>query len=187
MKPWFALPTAFVLAAAGCGGSSSSPTAAASGQHSSASHPAPTPTRAADALTGTWQTAALPTATYVATYRKAGAPSKAIRQFSTDLASLGQDHRYVIRMGDGQWVLLEQHDSGTPQLSWKGAYRLTGDTVHAVENDTQCHLTYGITLQGDSLRIRLLTYGPKASPQCGRADTWPQRSIYETAAFHRVS
>ena len=187
MKPWIASPIVLVLAASGCGGGSSSPTAAPYAPPSSASPVIPSPTVAADPLNGSWQTALLPTATYVATYRRAGAPPRAVRQFSTGLASLGHDHRYLIHIAAGQWVELEQHDSGTPQVGWSGTYTLTGDTVHAVDGQYGCRITYRIARHGSSLRIRLLSDGPESPPYCGRMDSWPQRSIYETAAFHRVS
>ena len=187
MKPWFVLPIVFVLGAAGCGGSSSSPTAPPSGPPASTSPAAPSPTAAADSLTGAWRTAALPTATYVATYRKAGAPPGAVQQYRSGLSGAGHDHRYLIRIADGQWVELEQHDNGTPQVGWSGTYRLIGNTVHATETETGCRLAYRVTMHGGSLRIRLLFDRPESSPQCGRMDSWPQRAIYETSAFHRVS
>lgn len=185
MKATFVLSTVFALAVAGCGGSSPSPAAAPSGPRSSASPAAPSLTTATDALTGTWQTAPLPTAPYVATYRKAGATPSALRQFRDALSGLGHKHRYVIHIADGHWVLLEQHDGGTAQLSWSGTYTLTGHTVHATETETGCRLTYLTTVNGTSLRIRLLS--ETTSPQCPHTDTWPQRSIYETTAFHRTS
>jgi hypothetical protein len=187
MKLRLVLPTVFVLAAAGCGGSASSPATAPSQPHQSASAGAPSPAAATDTLTGSWQTAALPTATYVATYRKAGAPPSAVRQFRAGLSGAGHDHRYLIRIADGQWVELEQHADGTPQVGWTGTYTLIGNTVHATENQTGCRLTYRVTMNAGSLRIRLLSDKPESSPQCGRTDSWPQRSIYETSAFHRVS
>jgi hypothetical protein len=122
----------------------------------------------------------------VATYRKAGAPPKVVDQFQAGLSRAGSEHRYLIRIADGQWVELEQHDGGTPQVGWSGTYTLSGNTVHAIETETQCHLVYRITFGGSSLRIRLISDTPTSSPQCGRLDSWPQRTIYETAAFHRV-
>jgi hypothetical protein len=175
----------FVLAAAGCGGNSSSPTVAPSASPP-ASPATSSPAAAADALTGTWQTPALPTATYVAIYRKAGATPSALRRFRAGLSGAGQEHRTVIRIADGQWVELEQHDGGTPQVGWAGTYTLTGNVVHATETSTGCQLTYRIGRQGTSLRIRLLSDEPQSSPQCGRTDSWPQRALYETAAFQRL-
>lgn len=181
MKPWFALPVVLVLAAAGCGGSS----AALSGSRPPSSSAAPNPF--ADPLTGSWQTPLLPTASYVATYRRAGATPGALQQFQAALSGAGRNHRYVIHIAGGQWVELEQHDDGTPEIGWSGTYTLRGSTVQATDPQYGCHYTYRIALSGDSLRIRLLSDTPEAPPQCGRTDSWPQRSIYETAAFKRVS
>lgn len=179
MKPWIALPTALVLATAGCG-------ASATHASSSKASAAPSPAGRTDALTGTWETAALPTATFVATYRRAGATPGALQAFSAALSQAGHEHRYLIRIADGLWVQLEQHDGGTPSVGWSGTYTLTGDTVSATETETGCHLAYRIALTGSSLGIHLLSDTPE-SPQCGRTDSWPQRAIYETAAFHRAS
>jgi hypothetical protein len=180
MKRWMILPAALVLTTAGCGGTSSSARSASSSAPSS-------PTSATDPLAGTWETAALPTATFVETFRRAGATPVALAGFQSGLAQAGQQHRYIVRIGAGFWVELEQHDGNTPQTGWAGTYTRTGNTVHATETSTGCHLIYGISLAGDALRVRLLSDTPETPPQCGRTDSWPQRAIYETAVFHRVS
>jgi hypothetical protein len=102
-------------------------------------------------------------------------------------SSAGQDHRTIIRIADGQWVELEQHDGGTPSVGWSGTYAFAHCKVDAVESATLCRLVYRVTLRAGSMRIKLLSDRPESPPTCGRVDSWPQRSLYETAVFHRVS
>jgi hypothetical protein len=182
MKPWLILSTAVLaLVATACSGSSS-PRSTAAGTPSSS----PTPSaRPSDPLTGSWETAALPTQTWVATFRRAGAPPADVQQFRSSLATAGTLHQYLIRIVDGNWAEFEQHDSGTPQVGWDGTYTLTGDRVYANESGGGCHLVYQISLSADTLSVHLLSDEPESPPRCGRADTWFQRSIYETAVFHR--
>jgi hypothetical protein len=182
MKPWLILSTAVLaLVATACSGSGS-----ASSASTAAPSASPTPSaRPSDPLTGSWSTAALPTETWVATFQRAGAPPADVERFRSVLATAGAMHQYLIHIVDGRWAELEQHDSGTPQVGWDGTYTQTGDRVSANESDGGCHLVYQITLTADSLSVHLLSDEPESPPRCGRTDTWFQRTIYETAVFHR--
>lgn len=189
MKPWIVLPTVFMLTAAGCGGSSSSPSAGPSGPPLSASITPPSPAASADVLTGTWQTAALPTATFVATYRKAGGTARQAQQFVGRLTTNpSAGHRVVLRIGDGQWVQFAQDDSATPQVGWTGTYRLQGSRVVAHETSTGCEVVYRFQVVGAVLGFRVVSAGPPHNSQCGSVElALPSHALYETAAFHRVS
>ena len=186
MKPWTAVPAvALALLAAACSGNGS-PTSAASGTSTASTSPSATPSATpSDPLVGTWETDALPTDKWVATFRRAGAPSADLASFASALASAGSMHTYLIRILDGHWVELDQHDGGTPSVGWDGTYTAVGDKVLATEKDGGCHVTYQISLGADTLSIHVLSDLPEAPPHCGRVDTWFQRSIYETAVFHR--
>jgi hypothetical protein len=182
MKPWIALPAAALALVATACSPSSSANSAASGAPSASLTPSTSPS---DPLAGSWETAALPTETWVATFRRAGAPPADVGRFRTALATAGQKHQYLIRIADGHWAQFEQHDGGTPQVGWEGSYTLTGSRVSASESGGGCQLTYQITLSADLLSVRVLSDMPEAPPRCGRVDTWFQRSIYETAVFRR--
>jgi hypothetical protein len=189
MKPWLAFPVAaLALVATACsGGSSAGP--AASPASSTGSAPSASPSASpSDPLSGTWETDVLPTETWVTTLRGAGATAADTVRFRSELAAAGAKHRYLIRILDGHWVELEQHDNGTPSVGWDGTYTLSGDHVSAQETAAGgCHVTYQITLSGDTLSLRVVSDLPESPPRCGHVDSWYQRSIYETAPFHRTT
>jgi hypothetical protein len=186
MKPWTALPAAaLALFAAACSGNSS-PTSLAAGTPTASTTPSTSSSASpSDPLNGTWQTEALPTDTWVATFRRAGAAPADVAGFAAALASAGTKHQYLIRVLDGQWAEFEQHDGGTPSVGWDGTYSVTGDHVLATEKGDGCHVTYQIALSGNTLSVRVLSDLPESPPRCGRVDTWFQRAIYETSVFHR--
>jgi hypothetical protein len=140
---------------------------------------------AANPLAGTWQTAALPWATWEASFRRAGAtPAEAV-QFSK---GHGTVDRIILRLSGTDWALFDQWDDQTPNLDSTATYTLSGNRVDVTDADNpeHCQQVFAMTLSSNTLRLRLVSNGT-AGASCGRDSLLHGRTLFGTAPFQRVS
>jgi hypothetical protein len=95
-------------------------------------------------------------------------------------------HPYLFEVTAAAWTQLERQSDGSTAQGWRGTYAFQGSTVRLTEIGTGCELEYGVALQADGLRIKVLEDGPADNPDCGASDLAVQRFIYETAPFHKI-
>jgi hypothetical protein len=138
---------------------------------------------------GTWQTDALPPATWIAAYRKEGATADQVKDYASQFDGSPAPHRIIVKLTASRWVEYDQHGDTGPEKGWGGDYTVSGSTVRAAETDSQysCHVVYDVAIDGDDLRIRVVSDEPADAPGCGGDDLVMQRTIYETTAFHRAT
>jgi hypothetical protein len=181
MNKLVGLPAAVLTLCLGaCGASSGSSGAQPAG------HPASTtPAAAANPFVGTWQTPSLPTRTWAATFRSAGGSATEARDFVDQLGGgSGTTRRITLRASNSTWVQLEQADENTPQVGYNAPYTANGTLVRL---EGQCQIGYRVTLHGTTMKVHVLYDRPESNPDCGPNDLKPQRAIWETATFTRVS
>jgi len=84
-------------------------------------------------------------------------------------------------------VAYAQHGDAGPGKGWGSDYTVSGSTVRAAETASQysCHIVDDVAIDGDDLRIRVVSDEPADAPGCGGDDLVMQRTLYETTAFHR--
>jgi hypothetical protein len=179
----FVVATAAAVLATMAGCSNSATTTAttqtAAGTHAASSPPTTNP------LIGTWQTAAVPEATWEATYRRAGATPDEITQFRV---GLGKEDRIILRLSGTDWVQFEQNDDQAPEVGSDAKFTVSGDTVRLTGTDlaVPCHQVLRFAINGDTLRLRVVSNGADDVPPCSRDDQLHAPVLFETAPFERT-
>jgi len=141
----------------------------------------PSPLSSTD-LIGTWQTPSAPAADWRATYQRAGGSEAAARAFlGPPMGGAAAEYRIELRVTASDWDLYVSGDGRPFVAGWHGPYQLNGTTVAAYSSSDSCGASYDVERVDDGIRIRVIADG------CGETDLLAQRTIYETAPFHRVT
>ncbi|GIF52820.1 hypothetical protein DFJ67_1146 [Asanoa ferruginea] len=137
-------------------------------------------TLSSDALTGSWETRSLPATDWAASYRRAGGSDAAARAFlGPPMGGPAQEHRIILRITTTQWASFVRADSAAPEPGFQGTYTIEESTVRVREASHQCDVVFDIAASTTTLRIHVV------DDDCGESDLLAQRTIYETADFHR--
>ena len=139
-----------------------------------------TPTRAA--LVGTWRTASLPAADWLATYRRAGGSEADGQAFlGPPMGGPARTYQMVLAVTDTDWAVYVSADGAELEQGWHGTYQIDDHLVRVRDANASCAASYEVTPSKGRLRLRVV------DDDCGDSDLLAQRTIFETSAFHRTA
>jgi hypothetical protein len=141
-----------------------------------------TPSRLSRAdLIGTWSTPSVPASEWIASYERAGGSADAARAFlGPPMGGTAAEYRIELRVTDNEWALFVSAGGAALLAGWHGPYDFDGTVVRARDSTGSCEASYDVESVGDGIRIRVV------ADWCGGTDLLAQRTIYETAPFHRM-
>ena len=179
----FAL-AAIVTAAAlsGCASSSSTGAVPTPATTSSAPSPSsPSDPATGGTLVGTWRTAALPTASWAATYRRVGGTATQAAAFVERIGGrIGSTETVTLRVGDKDWVQFGQADEDAPGQGSSGTYDAEGNDGDLHDERLRHRLHAAVRGPGHGRHVDRAG-DQRRPPRCGRLQR-PGRAAHPARA-----